>query len=166
MCPAHSLDSLTLFPSLPGPSSLCEASPHPWADRGACPSVLPMWPLGQTLSPPHKGIDAVPPSGSLGTQSPKTQSKRHNSECNSRCPDDHCYDRGSRDPRPQSSESSTPSHPPHLFQFQGPSLPCLNPGPQFCFISLILHLRVAPFFSHPTTNCLGRLHNGEGEHKL
>lgn len=96
----------------------------------------------------------------------KYKAKGTSSERNSCCPDDHCYDRGSRGPRPQSSESSTPSHPPILFQFQGPSLPCLNLWPQFCFISLILHLRVAPFSSHPMTNCLGRLHNGEREHEL
>ena len=166
VCPALHLDSLTQFPSLPGTSSLCEASPHPWADQEACPSALPMWLLGQTMSPPHKGIDVVSAFRELGPQSPKTQSKRHKlwaqflvsrwSLLMIEAPE-------TQRPRPEEFHSRLFLH---LFQFPGPSLLCLLPWPQFCFISLILHLRTTVFFSCHMTRCFGRSYNGKGEHKL
>ena len=74
-------------------------------------------------------------------------------------------DRGSRDPKAaawrvplQAVPSSLPI--PGPFAALSPSMT------QFCFISLILHVRMAVFFSCHVTCCLGRSYNGKGEHKL
>lgn len=124
-----------------------------------------MWLLHQTMSPPYKGMDIVSAFRELGPQNPKTQRKRHKL-WTSGVQMITVNDRGSRDPKATAWREFHARPFLHLFQFQGPSLLCLHPRPQFCFISLILHVRTALFFSCHMTSCLGRPYNGEGERKL